>query len=174
MFTKYQLENVIYAPYDKKMPVVAGKAIDLLSDVINKKIYHFGSTAVPGMPGKNIINLFVSSPIDEFNIVLKQLELIGFSDHPYRKEPSNRPLKVAGLLFNGKTYGIHVHVLETGSRNEQNALFFCDYLINHPGVAEEYAKIKEQNIKNQGNDPEVYRQAKNDFILSILQLNSKH
>lgn len=171
MFQKYQLKDITYAPYDKNAPAVTKRVISLISKVISEyKIYHFGSTAIPNMPGKNIVNLFISCPITKFESVLLKLDQIGFSDHPYRVEPPNRPLKVASFGLKGKIYGIHVHLLEIGSQNEKNALFFRDYLIKHPIAAKEYAQLKEKTLK-QSADPELYRQEKNTFIKSILQLN---
>jgi GrpB-like predicted nucleotidyltransferase (UPF0157 family) len=171
MFNKYQPKDIIYAPYDNNAPAVATEAIRLILGAIKGyKIHHFGSTAIPNMPGKNIINLFISCPITEFESTLIKLDELGFSNHPYRQEPSNRPLKVAEIKFNGKPYGIHVHLLEFGSQNEKNALFFRDYLILHPDVAKEYANLKEKALIENNNDPEIYRQEKNAFIRSILEI----
>ena len=174
MFSKYQQKDIVYAPYDNNAPAVATEAIRLISSAIKGyKIHHFGSTAIPNMPGKNIINLFISCPLLEFKSLLQKLDNLGFSNHPYRKEPSNRPLKVAVLEFGKKTYGIHVHLLESGSRNEKNALFFRNYLISHPKVAIEYANLKQKVLTANNNDPEIYRQEKNAFIRSILQKNDE-
>ena len=173
MFQKYKLKDIIYAPYDKNAPEVVREATGLISKAIKGyKIYHFGSTAIPNMSGKNIINLFISCPMNDFESTLQQLDRLGLTNHPYRIEPPNRPLKVASLQFEDKVYGIHVHLLESGSQNEKNALFFRDYLITHPEVVSEYAELKEKVVKENSGDSEFYRQAKNAFIKSILQLNN--
>lgn len=133
----------------------------------NLSLEHIGSTAIPGMPGKNSINMLLPVEANLFSYALSILDEAGFSSHPYKEEPADRPLRVANIVVDGIEHPIHLHMVEKDSLNHSNALYFRDYLIAHPKIASRYAALKKE-LHEQGKSPEEYNQAKQPFIRDIL------
>lgn len=166
----YKLQPIEYLPYDANLPKVA----ELVSRIIIEQIpgarsEHIGSTAVVGMPGKNIINLVIPSNREQFAPRLQLLERLRFGVSPLNKpEPSYRPLRVASVEYRSKMYNVHVHLIVDGSDDLTGARFFRDYLIQNPHQQTIYAKIKEQAVQSGKTDAASYNAAKSPFIQSIL------
>jgi GrpB-like predicted nucleotidyltransferase (UPF0157 family) len=102
------------------------------------RIDHIGSTSVPGLAAKPIIDIQVSvadfEPLAAYRLPLEQLGYVYRAGNPertkrYFREPPGRPRT-------------HVHVRRLGSFSEQWALLFRDYLRAHPEVAAEYDAVK--------------------------------
>ncbi|HEV2920340.1 MAG TPA: GrpB family protein, partial [Actinomycetota bacterium] len=102
------------------------------------RIDHIGSTAVPGLAAKPIIDIQVSvaafEPLEAFRVPLERLGYVYRADNPertkrYFREPPGRRRT-------------HVHVRRAGSFSEQWALLFRDYLRAHPAVAADYEAEK--------------------------------
>jgi len=143
---------------------IAGLLRTSLSDVA-LRIDHIGSTAVPGMAAKPIIDIQVSvvslDPIEPF---LKPLESAGWvwdrdntelTKHFFR-EPPGFPR-------------IHLHVRRLGSWHEQLALLFRDYLRQHPADCAQYEQIKRVAAITHRDDRAKYGDAKTPIIWEIIQ-----
>lgn len=171
MIGKYIIQDYGFYPYDDDIPAV----FELVKDQIiatdsSLLVEPIGSTSVPGMGGKNIINVLIPCESKDFDRVLKTLEGLGFQESPIHKhEPAHRPMRVGSIKYRDKTFNIHLHLTETDSWDHKNAVFLREYLKDHPEAIEEYAKIKKEAVKNHASDPEAYHRAKNGFIKSILK-----
>jgi len=128
------------------------------------RIDHVGSTAVPGLDAKPVIDIQVSVsslvPDDSFR----------------------QPLEGLGFVFDGKnpdltkrffreppgTKRVHLHVRPAGSFDEQLNLLLRDYLRAHSEAALEYAKAKRKLALEFRNDREGYVLAKEPLIWSLL------
>jgi GrpB-like predicted nucleotidyltransferase (UPF0157 family) len=62
----------------------------------------------------------------------------------------------------------HVHMNEIESRDWQNQVLFRDYLIQHPGLAEEYAALKAELAQLYPTDRDAYTDGKAQFIERVL------
>lgn len=131
---------------------------------ISVRIEHVGSTAVPGLPAKPIIDIQVSveemSPRDPF---VTALEAIGYTfvadptdpDHEYFKKEAK------GV----RTHQIHVCL--AGSDWERQHLAFRDHLRGYPEDAARYADLKQRLAAEHPNDILGYIDAKGPFIREI-------
>ena len=95
------------------------------------RIDHIGSTSVPGLAAKPIVDMQISvagfEPLDAFRLPLESLGYVFRADNPertkrYFREPPGEPRT-------------HIHVRQRGSWAEQFALLFRDYLRSHPAEA---------------------------------------
>ena len=127
--------------------------------------YHVGSTAIPGIKAKPIIDILALvrdiERIDEFN---ERLQEIGYTP---RGEAG-----IKGRRFfrkHTKPVGFHLHFYDVTNRSVRSYIDFRDYLIAHPGSAEEYEELKIQLAAKYGHDRPTYTEAKADFIQEILQ-----
>lgn len=145
----------VLVDYDRDWPRQARRLIDRLSDGLGGRapeIEHVGSTAVPGMPGKDAIDIQVgvSSLTDaddpEFVRILAEMgfpRIEGYRmDHPTDDlpDPSLWIKRFHGSCDPGRV--VHLHVREVSSAGWQYALLFRDWLRNDPGAAEEYVEVK--------------------------------
>ena len=130
-------------------------------------VAHVGSTAIPGMPGKNSINIMVALPREAFPSAIESLEDLGFGAHPTNSEPDDRPVRV-GMVSDGTIRrAVHVKVVEALSRNHLDSLFFGEYLRAHPDDAERYASLK-KSLFEKGSTPYEYAVAKQPFIMEVI------
>ncbi|MBU6389871.1 GrpB family protein [Patescibacteria group bacterium] len=175
MVEPYELRGLAYHPYDPELPAVFSRAHNLLMasrPVPWQAVEHIGSTAVPNLDGKNILNILVAAEPGRLSEAVAALERLGFTEHPYKNEPPERPLRVAGLRHQNRLYDLHLHLTEAGSPDHQNALFFRDYLRAHPEAREEYAAIKRNAVRS-GLDGLAYNKAKEPFIRKTLSTSGR-
>ena len=127
-------------------------------------IDHIGSTAIPGLAAKPIIDIQVSvaslGSLDAFRLPLESLGYVWRDDNPdltkrYFRESPDTPRT-------------HVHVRKHGSWSEQYALLFRDYVRAHPDVAMKYAALKWQLAKQYRDDRHGYTEAKGPFIWATM------
>ena len=126
-------------------------------------IEHVGSTAVPGLAAKPIIDIMVGvgDPAAAERCV-RPLEGIGYV---YRGEAG-----VPGRLFfrkgNPRTH--HVHVAQFGGEIWRRTLLFRDFLRAHPEAARQYGQAKRELARRFRASPEAYGPAKEPVVESIL------
>ena len=131
---------------------------------ITAEIHHIGSTAVPGLSAKPIIDIMVAvtqltSPEDYG----RKLQPLGYEYHDSEE---------AGRIFfrKGMPRTHHVHIVECGSWTLRRHLLFRDYLRAHPQAMQQYAQLKQELAIRFESDREAYTQAKTEFIESIVAL----
>jgi GrpB-like predicted nucleotidyltransferase (UPF0157 family) len=129
------------------------------------RIDHIGSTAVPGLAAKPIIDVQISvltlEPVDRYRGAIESCGLAWRADNPeltkrYFREVPPRPRT-------------HVHVRRSGSFDEQLALLFRDYLRAHPERADAYAAVKRSVAHLLLTDRAAYVDAKAPFIWEVIR-----
>ena len=133
------------------------------------RIDHHGSTSIPGLAAKPIIDIQVSvaalQPIERY---AAPLQAIGYFHLPH-PDDSFCPFFYRPAQW-PHTY--HVHVVQAGGVEERRTLLFRDYLRDHGDVARDYEQLKRQllNQLESTNDEsrEAYARAKTDFIETIV------
>lgn len=130
------------------------------------EISHGGSTAVPGMKAKPIIDMFCAvSDLEDYKKVKSKLEDMGYE---YRGEEgvSGRQLFVKG----SEDCRTH-HLQLTTKDNEQwkNHLLLRDYYCRHPEVMREYISLKEKLAAKFATDRGSYSKGKDEFITLVLK-----
>jgi GrpB-like predicted nucleotidyltransferase (UPF0157 family) len=128
------------------------------------RIEHVGSTSVPGLAAKPIVDIQVSAAdlSDEPHYV-PQLHAAGLvlrsrdELHRYLRPPAGQPRQV------------HVHVCAAGGQWERDHLLFRDYLRAHPAACLRYAEAKRANARRWSDDGFAYNQAKTGVILDIVE-----
>lgn len=139
------------------------------------RIDHHGSTAIPGLSAKPIIDIQVSvAALQPAATYGDCLQALGYAHVPHADD-------AFCPFFHRPTcwpHTHHVHVVERGGHEEQRTLAFRDYLRDHPEAAREYENLKRAlATRFTGHNPEsreAYAQAKSDFVeqLTALALGS--
>ncbi len=138
-------------PFDPAWADDASRIINRLKMACGPKalrVDHIGSTAVPGMDAKDVIDVQVTveslGSADELadsllNVGYPRLENIA-SDVPHDGDPSLWRKRIHGAADPGRPASIHLRV--DGSPNQKFALMFVDWLSANPGVREDYLAAK--------------------------------
>nr|WP_208379854.1 GrpB family protein [Microbacterium endophyticum] len=125
-----------------------------------RRIDHIGSTSVPGLPAKPIIDIDVSvADVEDERDYVPALVAAGYVLRV--REPGHRMLRTPNL-------DAHVHICTAGSEWEENHLLFRDWLRQHPADRDAYAVLKRQLATRDWADMNQYSDAKTSFITEIL------
>jgi GrpB-like predicted nucleotidyltransferase (UPF0157 family) len=129
------------------------------------KIEHFGSTAIPNLPAKPIIDIFIIfGDISLWPRLVAPLASLGYvfwAENPR----TDRMFFVKGMPPFGRRRSHHVHVRTPADTTE---LVFRDWLRGHPADVARYAKLKRELAERFKSDREAYTAAKGKFIQQIL------
>jgi 5-(carboxyamino)imidazole ribonucleotide synthase len=155
-------------PWDPRALDVASTVRQLIAerrpDLI---IEHIGSTAVPGLPGKGIVDLAIATTPDDVPAVAGLLRDLGFGPQPGPDPwPPSRPMFVGSLVLDETTFRIHCHVLP--NRDElRRDLAFRDALLADPALVEGYAALKSGIVEGGPIEPHQYTYRKQAWIADI-------
>lgn len=134
------------------------------------RIDHHGSTSVPGLAAKPVIDIQVSvSPLHPLEPYLDPLRLLGYIHMPHADDA------FAPFLHRPASWPHthHVHLVEAGGEEERKTLAFRDYLRDHPEAMREYESLKRALAPNYSSRSDATRQAyadaKTEFITTITQ-----
>ncbi len=174
-------EEVAVVPYDPVWPEMFEQErrhlLSCLPADLIKRIEHFGSTAVPGLSAKPIVDMLVEvTSLDKTREKIPPvLEAQGYD---YFWRPSwgdDIPPYYAWFIKRDKNGNRthHIHMVETDFEHWER-LLFRDYLIEHPDVAREYAGLKEKLSDTHQGDRVTYTLAKGDFIKKVTDKAIKH
>ena len=133
-----------------------------------RRIEHFGSTAIPNMPAKPIVDLLVetASLRKTKKIIVPILELQGY-EYFWRRDV--KPAYAWFIKRNVKGERTHhIHVVESDSALWER-LYFRDYLIEFPSEAKQYAKLKLTLSKKFPEDRIAYTNGKAHYITAVTQ-----
>lgn len=140
----------------------------------NYQIEHIGSTAIPGLGGKGIIDIMIAVPKDKMKDYSAQLEKAGYE---YVEQPNveQRLFHWQDLPDTMETFRrYHIHLTYPEGTDWKNALAFRDYLRTHPADLEKYAEVKQKATLEADEDTETYMRIKESILKEILNkaLNS--
>ena len=154
--------------YDERWPVrflEIGRRLRTALGPVALRIDHIGSTAVPGLAAKPIIDVQVSvarlEPVEPFRAPLEALGLVYRADNPertkryFREAPGDRRT--------------HIHVRRAGSFSEQFPLLLRDYLQLHGDAAAELAALKRRVAAELGDDRQAYTDAKAPLVWELVR-----
>jgi GrpB-like predicted nucleotidyltransferase (UPF0157 family) len=136
-----------------------------LSDVFKNKalkIEHVGSTSIPGMRAKPLIDIvLVVSKMEDFNTEKEQMIKAGYEWGENYIAPNT--LLFFKLGSDGDKLE-NIHVCEVGAPKERQFIIMRDYFRSHPNKAKEYSDLKLKNTKLYPYDYPAYRAAKAPFL----------
>lgn len=128
-------------------------------------INHIGSTAIPNIQAKPIIDILVElNPAADWPRINEKMETAGYicmsvSDSRMSFNKGYTPAGYADKVF-------HIHFHRIGDNDE---ILFRDYLIAHPKTAKEYETLKLSLLPKYKNDREGYTEAKSEFVRQTIR-----
>ena len=172
------------ADYDRDWPSRAETLIAAVLAAADRgvlRVEHIGSTAIPGMAAKNVIDLQASvDDLDRAVAVLDEpLGALGFERLPYdhdhvpagRADEPDRWVKRLWARRNHAEGNVNLHVRLAGSSNERLALLFRDWFRAHPESVPAYAAFK-RALAAEVVDVDVYSDVKDpvvDLVITVAE-----
>ena len=133
------------------------------------EVEHVGSTAVPALPGKGIVDLLLTYPEGMLVPARGLLDTLGFQRQEFGDPfPEDRPMRVGSVDLDGRSYKVHVHVICATSEEAILLRRFRDRLCSDPGLAEAYARRKRELIDAGVAGSPDYALEKTGFIRAAL------
>ena len=164
-------QTIILKPYDENWPVLFEREKQRISTILKDKalmIEHIGSTSVPGLIAKPIIDilLVVEDAGKEEDYVV---DLVSHGYILRIKEPDFENHH----MFIGPDTDIHLHVFSQDSKEIEKYLLFRNYLRNHQEAKELYANTKKALAKKKWKYVQNYADAKSDVVQQIMDAARK-
>jgi GrpB-like predicted nucleotidyltransferase (UPF0157 family) len=154
-------------PYDPAWATAFERWRERLAEALGEtevRIEHVGSTAVPGLAAKPIVDVQVSVvDVEDDAAYVPAIEALGV---PFRfREPGHRYFRPGP----GQPRDVQIHVCEVGSEWEREHLLFRDLLRADPELRERYGRLKLELAEHYRDDRLAYTDAKTTFILDALE-----
>ena len=131
-------------------------------------IDHVGSTAIPKMSGKNIIDVLVGvCEYSDIETIARKIDAIGY--HRGKNNPRGEYIFFASTTDETTSGDIHVHLAVKGSERYNGFIAMRDYLINNPDAAREYSDYKHNIAKVAKFDREQYKKLKSSRVEQLLK-----
>lgn len=160
-------EPIRLVPHDPAWAARFREEADLLLATIGPwvtgGVHHIGSTAVPGLDAKPIIDIAVGvESLEASRPCIDVLSRIEYLYSPYRGDVMHWFCKPDPAR---RTH--HLHLMPTGSTRLEDEIVFRDYLRSHPDVVTAYGDLKRRLAAEHAEDREAYTGAKSDFVESV-------
>jgi len=174
-------EDVAIVSYDPTWPEVflqeKAHLLSCLPPELITRIEHFGSTAVPGLAAKPIIDILVE--VTDLEATKERIvPVLESQQYEYFCRPTHGddgPPFYAWFIKRHQVTGArthHIHMVERQFIEHWERLLFRDYLVQHPATAKEYEALKLYLAAAYPNDRIAYTRGKTDFINSVARLAS--
>jgi GrpB-like predicted nucleotidyltransferase (UPF0157 family) len=157
-------------PYDPSWPArfeqEAAELRRLLAAWLVGRIEHIGSTAIPGLAAKPVIDIMAGvETLEASRPAIAALAPVGYCYAPYRADSEHWFCKPSPAF---RTH--HLHLMPVESARWREVIAFRDYLRVNSQVAAEYADLKQRLAQEHRFDREAYTEAKGPFIARIAGL----
>jgi len=154
--------------YDSNWPKLFSIEAERLSKALNINIHdiqHVGSTAIPHMIAKPVLDIAIILPT--FESGFKLIEPLRATGYTYMGENG---IPNRHFAFRGDPVTHHVQMFEHGSEEWQNMICFRNYMIQNPELAAQYAQLKLALGQKFPNDRGSYRIGKIPFIKRMVAI----
>jgi GrpB-like predicted nucleotidyltransferase (UPF0157 family) len=166
---RYRRVPVVVHEADPDAPEVARRLIALIATRWpGTPAEHIGSSAVPGLAGKGIIDLLLAAQPVQIPAITQALLGLGFQPQVPAAFPATRPMLWGAFRHGPTTYRVHVHVVPAGSPEVAALRGFRDALRADLRLRRRYAALKRAIVRCGPVDPVTFTKAKHDWILTTL------
>ena len=161
--------SIIIMDYDSQWPILYEEEKNRILNVIGNKIMaieHIGSTAVPGLGAKPIIDIMVAVRcLADAEDCIAPLQSIGYEYVPEHEAsiPERRYFRKGPQEAHR-----HLHMVERTSDFWEKHILFRNFLRAHPDIAQQYYLLKKELAAKFSSDRNAYTDTKASFIESMI------
>ncbi len=181
--------EVVIVDYRTDWPARAAALVEQLTNALGdtaRRIEHIGSTSIPGMAAKNVLDIQVS--VDDLDVAATAfdapLRALGFEPRPFDRDHVPAGSSDDPELWRKRYWSrqgnaaddVNLHVRLVGSPNERLALLFRDWFRTHPDAIPAYAAFK-RALAGAVPDSGVYSDVKDpvvDLVITIAETWARH
>ena len=161
---------IVVVDYDPKWPILFEKEKEAITAALGNRflmVEHMGSTAVPGLAAKPVIDIAVGiQSLAEAPVLIAYIEQLGYFYDPILEQlvPERR------FFWKGTPtiHTYHLHLAEPDHPVLLKPLQFRDYLRRHPEAVEQYGVLKRELAKKCVQDLEAYVAGKTGFVENVM------
>jgi GrpB-like predicted nucleotidyltransferase (UPF0157 family)/chloramphenicol 3-O-phosphotransferase len=161
------IHPVVVSDYDVKWPVLFRQIAEPVRRALGEiivAIEHVGSTSVPGLAAKPVIDVdVVVRSAEDVPAAIERLRDLGYVYQGDKGIPGRD-----AFMWPPHSPRHHLYVVIEGSKPHVDHVRFRDHLRNYPQVAREYAELKRALAEQHRSDRERYTEAKAEFIARVL------
>ena len=160
------MQKYVFRKYNPEYPAFFTSEKKKISKILSSttKIEHIGSTAIPNLGGKGILDIIIGVSKSEFTKAKHNLEKTGYEFREKVSDPERLFFRI-DYPYKNKERRVHIHLTELNGQEWKKLIGFRDYLLKNSEAAKQYAKIKKEGVKKACGDCEKYRKHKEGFIL---------
>ncbi len=164
------MNKYVFKPYNRIFPELFLLEKERIADHVPlvMRIEHVGSTAVPNLGGKGIIDIAIAAKKDDFETISAQLKNIGYEFRPQWSTPERLYFKTQLPDPEEKSRIYHLHLMSPEHKEWTEMLTFRDYLRDHPEAASEYAEVKRKAAIEADNEGAKYRKLKEHILKKMI------
>jgi aminoglycoside phosphotransferase (APT) family kinase protein/GrpB-like predicted nucleotidyltransferase (UPF0157 family) len=170
------MKKYVFNPYSKIFPELFNSEKKRIFSRINNAlaIEHVGSTAIPGLGGKGIIDIAIAVDKQDMDSVTEQLQSLGYEFRPAYSTPDRSYFVIYLPDPEEENRRYHIHLTFPKSQDWKELIGFRDYLKNHPQEVQTYSELKKEAAHLADQDGETYRKIKEPFFkkINLLRENS--
>ena len=159
-----RIKVVPYNPEWSKMYHEEAKKIREILGFDVVQLYHIGSTSIPYIRAKPIIDILAEVyDIEKVESYNKELKILGYKAKGENGIPGRR-------YFSKDTDGIrthHLHIFQIDNPDAKKLIDLRDYLITHPEDADIYSELKERLVIEHSGNRDSYVDGKHDFVQEL-------
>jgi GrpB-like predicted nucleotidyltransferase (UPF0157 family) len=159
------MKRIAVVPYDPLWPQAFAVASEAVASALGGnllEIHHIGSTAIPGIHAKPIIDMLaIVSDIAAIDQCVAQMKSLGYEAMGEFGIAGRRYFRRDNLAGD-RTHQVHTY--QNGSPHNQRHLAFRDFLRSHPELSGQYGELKRRLAAAHPNDMEAYMDGKDSFI----------
>ncbi|MFA6303003.1 MAG: GrpB family protein [Legionella sp.] len=171
-------DSIIIQPYNAAWPKLAEAEIKAIKTIARDLPYcaieHIGSTAVPELSSKPIIDIFITVPLTaELEQWVSPLESLGYLY--WADNPDKEHLRFfKGMPPYGEARTHHIHIVHANNDTIEHRVLFRDILRQDEKIRMQYEALKLQLSQSHPTDRELYTDKKAAFIQSVLKSHGFH
>ena len=155
-----EIHVVAYSETWQVMFAKERSALQCALDKVLIRLDHIGSTSVPQLMAKPIIDILMEvASLTALDQLQAKFEALGYT--------AKGEFGITGRRFytkGGDQRSHHIHAFVSGDDNLFRHRAFRDYLQEHPVIRQQYGQLKEQQALTCKHDSDLYQQGKNGFI----------
>ena len=161
------MKKLIFPYYQRFIKIFEKEKNEISKVIRNAEIYHIGSTAVPDLGGKGIIDILIGiKSWQGLRNVMEKLKGLGFK-HIHSKERGRVFLSKVGPT---KLGDVHIHIVIKGGKPYKELLAFRDYLRKNKREIKRFFKLKLKWGREIKGDRAKYNKLKEKYVKEILKI----
>ena len=169
----WELFPVVLTSHNPMWKEWAKEEMEMLSNILSDHhpvINHIGSTAIPDIMAKPIVDILVeTAPETDPKRIKETMESYGYicMQSSASRMSFNKGYTPDG--FAEKVFHIHFHAI-----GDNDEIYFRDYLTDNPQTAREYESLKRDLAPKYRNDRDGYTEAKSEFVKRVTDIAKAH